>query len=203
MGLIYGVTWYAMSLAMPGIFSLNTVLKEEIEQTERTSESLRFWLKYWVVFAYYFIFEFILDCFISWVPFYSELKLLILIMASPITPFVALKAFMGLPLEQLDVNKTPVETIFHAVCLFNKSSRDGAHSIGLNRDAFRDNLNFASQQATQGIRLAGTGASYLMTLLQNMQAGNHTQSIPDSDNSENQSTKKSKERSKTATRKLH
>ena len=113
-------------------------------------------------------------------------------MASPITPFVAVKAFMGLPLEQLDVNKSPVETIFHAVCIFNKSSREGAHSIGLNRDAFRDNINFASQQATQGIRLAGTGFTYLMQMMQNMQAGNQNQSIPDSDNSENQRTKKSK-----------
>ena len=102
---------------------------------------------------------------------YFQLKLLLLIMASPITPFVALKAFMGLPLEQLDVNKTPVETIFHAVCIFNQSGRDGAHAIGLNRDAFRDNVQFASQQATQGIRLAGTGFTYLMTMLQNMQAG--------------------------------
>ena len=74
MGLIYGATWYTMSLAMPGIFSLNTVLKDGMESTEDTKESLKFWLKYWVVFAYYFIFEFVLDCFISWVPFYSEVR---------------------------------------------------------------------------------------------------------------------------------
>lgn len=199
MGLIYGVTWYAMSLAMPGIFSLNTILRDCLEPDERTAEGLRFWLKYWVVFAYYFILEFVLDCFISWVPFYSELKLLLLIMASPITPFVAVKAFMGLPLEELDVNRSPVETIFHAVTIFNKSSREGAHSIGLNRDAFRDNIQFASQQATGGLRLAGAGFTYMMAMLQNMQAGN-AQPITDSDNSDNQSTKKSKA---TATRKLH
>jgi len=76
MGLIYGVTWYAMSLAMPGIFSLNSVLKDQMEPTDRTMENLRFWLKYWVVFAYYFIMEFVLDCFISWVPFYSEVNIL-------------------------------------------------------------------------------------------------------------------------------
>lgn len=74
MGLIYGVTWYAMSLAMPGIFSLNTILRDCLEPDERTAEGLRFWLKYWVVFAYYFILEFVLDCFISWVPFYSEVS---------------------------------------------------------------------------------------------------------------------------------
>ena len=74
MGLIYGVTWYAMSLAMPGIFSYNSVLKDQMESTERTLEALQFWLKYWVVFAYYFIVEFVLDCFISWVPFYSEVR---------------------------------------------------------------------------------------------------------------------------------
>jgi len=207
MGLIYGVTWYAMSLAMPGIFSYNSVLKDQMESTERTLEALQFWLKYWVVFSYYFIVEFVLDCFISWVPFYSELKLLMLIMASPITPFVAMKAFMGMPLDQLDVNKSPVESIFHVICLFNKSSREGAHSIGLNRDAFRDNMQFASQKAALGLQLAGTGFSYMLAMLQNMQAGNSARTqheINDSDNSDNQATKKSrKERSKTATRKLH
>ena len=72
MGLIYGVTWYSMSLAMPGLFSMNAILKNQSEESERTITNLSFWLKYWVVFAYYFVLEFVLDCFISWVPFYSE-----------------------------------------------------------------------------------------------------------------------------------
>merc|ERR1712048_354530 len=96
-------------------------------------------------------------------------------MASPVTPFVAIKAFMGMPLEELDVNKTPVETIFHGICLFNKSTHEGAHSIGLNRDAFRHNLQFASQQATQFVRLAGVGITYMMTMLQNMQTAQRLQ----------------------------
>ena len=79
MGLIYGVTWYSMSLAMPGLFSMNAILKNQSEESERTIANLSFWLKYWVVFAYYFVLEFVLDCFISWVPFYSEVIILFII----------------------------------------------------------------------------------------------------------------------------
>jgi len=173
MGLIYGVTWYSMSLAMPGLFSMNAILKNQSEESERTIANLSFWLKYWVVFAYYFVLEFVLDCFISWVPFYSELKLLCLIMASPITPFVGVKAFMGMPIEQLEINRSPVESIFHFITVFNQSSREGAHQIGLNRDALRQNLTFAGLQAGKGLQLAATGFNYLLTVLQNMQAGNN------------------------------
>ena len=33
-------------------------------------------------------------------------------MASPITPFVAIRAFAGVPIEDLDINRSPVETVF-------------------------------------------------------------------------------------------
>ena len=94
-------------------------------------------------------------------------------MASPITPFVGVKAFMGMPIEQLEINRSPVESIFHFITVFNQSSREGAHQIGLNRDALRQNLTFAGLQAGKGLQLAATGFNYLLTVLQNMQAGNN------------------------------
>ena len=106
-------------------------------------------------------------------------------MASPVTPFVAVKAFMGQPLEDLDVNKSPVETIFHAVCLFNKSTRQGAHHIGVNRDAFRNNVQFATEKGSQFLRMAGFGLQYLMATAQTMQAGTAEVQITDSDTSDN------------------
>lgn len=175
MGFIYGITWYAMSLAMPCMFSLNAVIKTmSIEnrdnQTEKQRAAQLFWLKYWVCFAYYYVLESILDCIIAWLPLYNELKLLVLVMASPITPFVAIRAFAGVPIEDLDINRSPVETVFQAVCLFNSSSRDGARSIGLNRDALRQNVSFLTQNATQFIKMAGVALSYGMTMVQNLQA---------------------------------
>ena len=38
-------------------------------------------------------------------------------MASPITPFVAIRAFAGVQLEDLDINRSPVETVFQGNCL--------------------------------------------------------------------------------------
>jgi len=171
MGVIYGITWYAMSLAMPALFSLNCIMKSVSEQngSERLRNDVLFWLKYWVVFAYYFIAEAILDTFVCWLPLYNELKLLTLIMASPITPFVAIRAFAGVQLEDLDINRSPVETVFQGVCVFNSSSRDGAHQLGLNRDALRQNVSFLTQQATHGVKMAGFIVSYGMTMLQNFQ----------------------------------
>ena len=104
---------------------------------------------------------------------FFKLKLLCLIMASPITPFVGVKAFMGMPIEQLEINRSPVESIFHFITVFNASSREGAHQIGLNRDALRQNLTFAGMQAGKGLQLAATGFNYLLTILQNTQAGNN------------------------------
>ena len=43
---------------------------------------------------------------------FYKLKLLTLIMASPITPFVAIRAFAGVQLEELDINRSPVQTVF-------------------------------------------------------------------------------------------
>ena len=57
-----------------------------------------------------------------------------------------------------------------AICLFNSSSRDGARSIGLNRDALRQNVSFLTQNATQFIKMAGVALSYGMTMVQNLQA---------------------------------
>jgi len=177
MGVIYGITWYTMSLAMPCIFSLNSVIKNTLERkpTERQRADTLFWLKYWVVFAYYYVMESLFDCIIAWLPLYNELKLLVLLMASPITPFVAVRAFAGVSLEDLDINKSPVETCFQAICMFNSSSREGAHQIGLNRDALRQNIKFLTQYATQGIKLAGVGLSYGMTMLQTFQASSTIQ----------------------------
>jgi len=160
---------------MPCMFSLNSAIKTmSIENRDNETEKQRaaqsFWLKYWVCFAYYYVLEFILDCVISWLPLYNELKLLVLVMASPITPFVAIRAFAGVPIEDLDINRSPVETVFQAVCLFNSSSRDGARSIGLNRDALRQNITFLTQNATQFIKMAGFTLSYGMTMVQNLQA---------------------------------
>ena len=59
---------------------------------------------------------------------------------------------------------------FIAICLFNSSSRDGARSIGLNRDALRQNVSFLTQNATQFIKMAGVALSYGMTMVQNLQA---------------------------------
>ena len=36
-------------------------------------------------------------------------------MASPITPFVAVRAFAGVSLEDLDINRSPVETCFQGI----------------------------------------------------------------------------------------
>lgn len=175
MGFIYGITWYAMSLAMPCMFSLNSVIKQlSIEDRENIPERQKtaqlFWLKYWVCFAYYYVLESILDCLIAWLPLYNELKLLVLVMASPITPFVAIRAFAGVPIEDLDINRSPVETVFQAICVFNSSSRDGARSIGINRNALRQNVSFLTQNATQFIKMAGVALSYGMTMVQNLQA---------------------------------
>ena len=41
-------------------------------EDEQISEAKDFWLKYWVVFAHYYLIEYFADCFVSWVPFYSE-----------------------------------------------------------------------------------------------------------------------------------
>ena len=62
-----------------------------------------------------------------------------------------------------------------AICMFNSSSREGAHQIGLNRDALRQNIQFLTQYATQGIKLAGVGLSYGMTMLQTFQASSTIQ----------------------------
>jgi len=177
MGVIYGITWYTMSLAMPCIFSLNSVIKNSLERkpSERQRADTLFWLKYWVVFAYYYVLESVFDTIIAWLPLYNELKLLVLLMASPITPFVAIRAFAGVSLEDLDINRSPVETCFQAICMFNSSSREGAHQIGLNRDALRQNIQFLTQYATQGIKLAGVGLSYGMTMLQTFQASSTIQ----------------------------
>ena len=74
MGVIYGVTWYAMSLAMPCLFSLNVIMKNTLEQSpsDRLRKDALFWLKYWVVFAYYYVAEAILDTVICWLPLYNE-----------------------------------------------------------------------------------------------------------------------------------
>ena len=143
--------------------------------TEQQKNDQRFWLKYWVTFAYYYVLETILDCLIAWLPLYNELKLLVLVMASPITPFVAVRAFAGVPIESLDINRSPVETVFQAICVFNSTSRDGARSIGLNRDAFRQNFAFLTQNATQLIKVAGVALSYGMTMVQNLQASSASQ----------------------------
>jgi hypothetical protein len=171
------MTWYAMSLAMPGLFSLNCIMKSSMEQnpSDRIRGDVLFWLKYWVVFAYYFVAEAILDTFVAWLPLYNELKLLTLIMASPITPFVAIRAFAGVQLEELDINRSPVQTVFQAICSFNSSSRDGARQLGLNRDALRQNVTFLTQQATQGVKMAGFVVSYGMTMLQNFQGARSSQ----------------------------
>merc|ERR1712131_59063 len=65
-----------------------------------------------------------------------------------------------------------------AICMFNSSSREGAHQIGLNRDALRQNIQFLTQYATQGIKLAGVGLSYGMTMLQTFQGGNQQARSP-------------------------
>ena len=39
-------------------------------------------------------------------------------MASPITPFVAIRAFAGVPIEDLDINRSPVETVFQGILVF-------------------------------------------------------------------------------------
>ena len=76
MGVIYGITWYTMSLAMPCIFSLNSVIKNTLERkpTERQRADTLFWLKYWVVFAYYYVMESLFDCIIAWLPLYNEVR---------------------------------------------------------------------------------------------------------------------------------
>jgi hypothetical protein len=80
------------------------------------------------------------------------------------------RAFAGVQLEELDINRSPVQTVFQAICSFNSSSRDGARQLGLNRDALRQNVTFLTQQATQGVKMAGFVVSYGMTMLQNFQA---------------------------------
>ena len=74
MGVIYGITWYTMSLAMPCIFSLNSVIKNSLERkpSERQRADTLFWLKYWVVFAYYYVLESVFDTIIAWLPLYNE-----------------------------------------------------------------------------------------------------------------------------------
>ena len=74
MGVIYGITWYTMSLAMPCIFSLNSVIKNTLERkpSDRQRADTLFWLKYWVVFAYYYVLESVFDTIIAWLPLYNE-----------------------------------------------------------------------------------------------------------------------------------
>lgn len=133
-------------------------------------------------------------------------------MASPITPFVAIRAFAGVPIEDLEINRSPVETVFQgmewttllsyfflthtcqfhakkAVCLFNSSSRDGARSIGLNRDALRQNVSFLTQNATQFIKMAGVALSYGMTMVQNLQASSTQEPVTESSESAAASSK--------------
>ena len=77
MGVIYGITWYTMSLAMPCIFSLNSVIKNTLERkpSDRQRADTLFWLKYWVVFAYYYVLESVFDTIIAWLPLYNEVRL--------------------------------------------------------------------------------------------------------------------------------
>jgi len=65
-----------MSLAMPGLFSLNCIMKSSMEEnpSDRIRSDVLFWLKYWVVFAYYFVAEAILDTFVAWLPLYNEVR---------------------------------------------------------------------------------------------------------------------------------
>ena len=46
-------------------------------------------------------------------------------MASPITPFVAIRAFAGVPIEDLDINRSPVETVFQGILVFTTLFRSG------------------------------------------------------------------------------
>ena len=46
-------------------------------------------------------------------------------MASPITPFVAIRAFAGVPIEDLDINRSPVETVFQGIMFFTTLFRSG------------------------------------------------------------------------------
>jgi len=165
MGLIYGAAWHSMALFIPASITMKIAQRSEDEHMEAKD----FWLKYWVVFAHYYLIEYFADCFVSWVPFYSELKFLILVMTCPITPFGAMKALGGVPLDSLELNKSPVEAIFDIIVFTKTSSSDGAARLGINRDALRETTTILVEKAGATLQLAGSALQLLMNLAQSSQ----------------------------------
>jgi hypothetical protein len=90
-------------------------------------------------------------------------------MTCPITPFGAMKALGGVPLDSLELNKSPVEAIFDIIVYTKTSSSDGAARLGINRDALRETTTILVEKAGATLQLAGSALQLLMNLAQSSQ----------------------------------
>merc|ERR1712127_176418 len=144
---VYNFAWLSLAIALPANFSLRALL--DFERNKEKTMDL-FWLKYWIVFAHWYLLELVFDWTICWVPFFSELKLLFLLSTSPISPFGALNAASGVPLDQIKISRDPTELLFTYIYTAAKKTKDGAHSVGFSREALRNSIPFILE------RISGT-----------------------------------------------
>jgi len=145
MPFVYNFAWLSLAIALPANFSLRALLDYE-RNKEKTMDI--FWLKYWIVFAHWYLLELVLDWTIFWLPFFSELKLLFLLSTSPISPFGALKATSGVPLDEIKISRDPTELLFTYIYLAAKKTKDGAHSIGFSREVLRNSIPFILERVS-------------------------------------------------------
>ena len=93
------------------------------------------------------------DVFLSWLPFYSELKLMFLFMTAPVRKrvkprrthlaeqtrkclthsslFSVTKILRGIPLNEMTINRGPTEGLFELICDLYSSGRASAKRVGL------------------------------------------------------------------------
>ncbi|CBY22980.1 unnamed protein product [Oikopleura dioica] len=66
-------------------------------------------------------------------------------------PFGALKAASGVSLDEIKISRDPTEILFTFIYTAAKKTKDGAHAVGVSREALRNSIPFILERVSSTI----------------------------------------------------
>jgi len=78
-----------------------------LESTDATDKYQ--WLSYWIIYGFFSLFEKVTDTFVSWIPFYFEVKLIILVLLQLPGPKLASVAYTTYVRPYLKQHETQID----------------------------------------------------------------------------------------------